>query len=70
VHYLRDRTPPQFHASAQGSYAALGTALPFGLLTPAAGWLYGVAGGLAFWAMAAIALAGTALAARLSKHAP
>jgi MFS transporter, PPP family, 3-phenylpropionic acid transporter len=70
MHYLRDRTPPELHASAQGFYAALGTALPFGLLTPVAGWLYGIGGGLAFWAMAAIALVGTALAARLSKHAP
>jgi PPP family 3-phenylpropionic acid transporter len=68
MHYLRDRTPPELHASAQGFYAALGTALPFGLLTPVAGWLYGVAGGTAFWAMAAIALLGTALAARLSSR--
>ena len=62
MHYLRDRTPPELHASAQGFYAAIGTALPFGLLTPIAGWLYGIAGGGAFWAMAALALAGTALA--------
>jgi MFS transporter, PPP family, 3-phenylpropionic acid transporter len=68
MHYLRDRTPPELHASAQGFYAALGTALPFGLLTPVAGWLYGVAGGNAFWAMAAIALVGTALAAGLSSR--
>jgi PPP family 3-phenylpropionic acid transporter len=66
MHYLRDRTPPELHASAQGFYAALGTALPFGLLTPVAGWLFGVAGGNAFWAMAAIALVGTALAAGLN----
>jgi MFS transporter, PPP family, 3-phenylpropionic acid transporter len=70
MHHLRDRTPPELHASAQGFYAGLGAALPFGLLTPVAGWLYGCAGGVAFWAMAAIALAGTTLAARLSKHAP
>lgn len=63
MHYLRDRTPPDLHASAQGVYAALGTALPFALLTPVAGWLFGVVGGAAFWAMAAIALGGTALAA-------
>jgi PPP family 3-phenylpropionic acid transporter len=68
MHYLRDRTPPELHASAQGFYAALGAALPFGLLTPIAGWLYGVGGGVAFWAMAAIALAGTALAAGLGKR--
>jgi MFS transporter, PPP family, 3-phenylpropionic acid transporter len=65
MHYLRDRTPPELHASAQGLYAAIGTALPFGLATPLAGWLYGAAGGGAFFAMAALALAGTCLAAAL-----
>ena len=54
MHYLRDRTPPELHASAQGFYAAIGTALPFGLVTPVAGWLYGIAGGGVFWAMAAL----------------
>jgi MFS transporter, PPP family, 3-phenylpropionic acid transporter len=68
MYYLRDRTPSELHASAQGFYAALGTALPFGLLTPVAGWLYGAAGGGAFWAMAAIALVGTALAAGLTSR--
>ena len=68
MHYLRDRTPTELHASAQGFYAAIGFALPFGLLTPAAGWLYGATGGGAFWAMAALALAGTALAAGLSSR--
>jgi MFS transporter, PPP family, 3-phenylpropionic acid transporter len=68
MHYLRDRTPTELHASAQGFYAAIGTALPFGLLTPVAGWLYGVTGGGAFWAMAAIAAAGTAVAAGLSSR--
>jgi MFS transporter, PPP family, 3-phenylpropionic acid transporter len=70
MYYLRDHTPPELHASAQGFYAAIGTALPFGLLTPVAGWLYGAAGGDAFWAMAALALAGTALAARLASRYP
>jgi PPP family 3-phenylpropionic acid transporter len=65
MHYLRDHTPPELHASAQGFYAAIGTALPFGLVTPVAGWLYGIAGGGVFWAMAALALAGTALAAAM-----
>jgi MFS transporter, PPP family, 3-phenylpropionic acid transporter len=66
MYYLRDRTPPELHASAQGFYAAIGTALPFGLVTPLAGWLYGDAGGDAFWAMAALALAGTILGLRLT----
>lgn len=68
MHYLRDRTPPELHASAQGFYAAIGVALPFGLLTPVAGWLYGVAAGGAFWPMAALALAGTLLALRLASR--
>jgi PPP family 3-phenylpropionic acid transporter len=68
MHYLRDRTPPDLHASAQGFYAAIGTALPFGLVTPVAGWLYGAAGGSAFFAMAALALAGAALAGTRSRR--
>jgi MFS transporter, PPP family, 3-phenylpropionic acid transporter len=68
MHYLRDRTPTELHASTQGFYAAIGTALPFGLLTPVAGWLYGVTGGGAFWAMTALAAAGTAVAAGLSSR--
>jgi MFS transporter, PPP family, 3-phenylpropionic acid transporter len=68
VHYLRDRTPPELHASAQGLYAALGGALLSGLLTPFGGWLYGRAGGGAFWAMAAVALIGTVAAAALMRR--
>lgn len=69
MHYLRDRTPPALHASAQGLYAALGGALLSGLLTPLGGWLYGRAGGDAFWAMAAVAMAGTMLAVKLMTEA-
>lgn len=68
MHHLRDTTPPELHASAQGAYAALGSALLFGIVTPVAGWLYGVTGGGAFWAMAVLALAGTTLAAALSRR--
>jgi PPP family 3-phenylpropionic acid transporter len=65
MHYLRDHTPPTLQASAQAINASIGFALLFGLVTPVAGWLYGTVGGGAFWAMAALALAGTALAASL-----
>jgi MFS transporter, PPP family, 3-phenylpropionic acid transporter len=65
MHQLRDRVPPEFLASAQGAYAAIGGALLFGLVTPLAGWLYATIGGHAFFAMAALALAGTALSATL-----
>jgi len=46
MHWLRDRTPPELLASAQGFYAAIGGALLSGLLTPVGGWLYGRAGGV------------------------
>ena len=65
MHYLRDHTPAALHASAQAINASIGFALLFGLMAPVAGWLYGTAGGGAFWAMAALALAGTALAATI-----
>ena len=68
VHYLRDHTPLALQASAQGFYAAIGGALLSGLLTPFGGWLYGRAGGEAFWAMAAVALAGTIAAVSLMRR--
>ena len=66
MHYLRDHTPRALLASAQAINASLGFALLFGLVTPVAGWLYAAAGGQAFWAMAALALAGTALSLPLA----
>lgn len=68
MHYLRDHTPAALQASAQAINASLGFALLFGLVTPVAGWLYERAAGEVFWAMAAIALAGTALAATLARR--
>ena len=65
MHHLRDGTPPEMHATAQGCFAAA-VALLFGVLTPAAGWLYGALAGAAFWPMALLAATGTALVARMS----
>jgi PPP family 3-phenylpropionic acid transporter len=65
MYHLRDQVPAELLASAQGVYAAIGGALLLGLITPLAGWLYGSLGGHAFFAMAAIALAGTGLGATL-----
>ncbi len=62
LHYLRETTPPELQASAQGFYAAVGFAPLSGLISLISGWLYGAAGGQAFFAMAAMAAAGTALA--------
>jgi len=68
VYYLRERTPLELQASAQGFYAAIGGALLSGLITPFGGWLYGRTGGQAFWAMAAIALVGAMLAVSLIRR--
>jgi PPP family 3-phenylpropionic acid transporter len=68
MHYLRDRTPVDLLASAQGFYAAIGSALLSGLITPFGGWLFGSVGGRAFWAMAAVALVGTILATVLMRR--
>jgi PPP family 3-phenylpropionic acid transporter len=69
MHHLRDRVPAELQASAQGFYAAIGNALLFGLLTPVAGWLYATTGGQAFWPMAALALAGSAISLALAMRA-
>jgi MFS transporter, PPP family, 3-phenylpropionic acid transporter len=66
MHHLRDTVPPELQASAQGFYSAIGIALPFSLLTPLAGWMYGAFEGRAFWPMAALALIGAALAWRIA----
>jgi PPP family 3-phenylpropionic acid transporter len=67
MHHLRDTVPAELQASAQGFYSALGIALPFSLLTPLAGWMYGALGGGAFWPMAALALTGAALARQIAR---
>ncbi len=65
MHHLQGRVPAELLASAQGFYAAIGSALLMGLIIPLAGWLYATFGGHAFFAMAALALVGTGLAAML-----
>jgi PPP family 3-phenylpropionic acid transporter len=69
MHHLRDQVPAELQASAQGFYAAIGNALLFGLLTPVAGWLYATTGGQAFWPMAVLALAGSAISLALALRA-
>jgi PPP family 3-phenylpropionic acid transporter len=69
MHHLREHAPQELQASAQGFYAAIGGALLSGLMAPLGGWLYGQAGGDAFWAMVAIALLGTIAAAGLMRRA-
>jgi PPP family 3-phenylpropionic acid transporter len=61
IHYLRETTSPELRASAQGFYVAIGFAPLSGMLSLVSGWTYGWVGGQAFFAMAAIAAAGTVL---------
>ena len=69
MYFLRATVSPDQQSSVQGIYTAIGYAPLFGLLTPLSGWLYGLAAGQAFLAMAALALIGTALAAGLKRPA-
>ena len=62
LHYLRETTPTELQASAQGFYVALGLAPLSGLISPTSGWLYGAVAGQAFFVMALMAAAGTTLA--------
>ena len=61
LHYLRETTPQELQASAQGFYAAVGFAPLSGLISLVSGWLYGAAGGQAFFTMAVMAGMGTLL---------
>ena len=62
IHYIRETTPSELQASAQGFYVACGFAPLSGLVSLVSGWLYGALAGQAFFAMAAMATAGTLLA--------
>ena len=69
IRYLRDTTPPELRASAQGFYVAVAFAPLSGLLSLTSGWLYDMAEGRAFFAMAAVAAVGTVIALALPKLA-
>ncbi len=70
LHYLRDTTPAELQASAQGFYSAIGLAPLFGIVTPLSGWLYESVQSHAFFAMAAMAAAGTLLTLALPPPKP
>lgn len=69
MYFIQRSVPVELSARAQGVYAAVATGLNFGLLMPAAGWLYGrVGGGDAFLAAAALSAGGLALAIILQRR--
>lgn len=64
MHFVARNAPPGLSATAQGIYASA-SGLAMGLAMIGAGGLFGAFGGEAFFAMAAISAAGTALVAVL-----
>ena len=61
MQFLTRAIPAEYSATAQSLYAGLGTGLAIGLTMIAGGWLYGLVGGQAFYAMTAMAVAGLAI---------
>ena len=55
MRFIELRVPAGLSASAQSAYSALAVGIGFGLIMPAAGWLYAEAGASAYLAMAGLA---------------
>jgi MFS transporter, PPP family, 3-phenylpropionic acid transporter len=66
MHHLARTVPDEQAATGQALYSAVVGSIGPGLIMLPMGPLYAAAGGLAYLAMAAIAIAGAALALRLS----
>ena len=62
IHYISQHVPVERSATAQSLYSAVVMGLASGLAASASGWLYGEFSAHAFFAMAAMCLAGGALA--------
>jgi PPP family 3-phenylpropionic acid transporter len=65
MHFLQRNVPSQLSATGQALYAAICSGIGFGVAMLASGALWSAAGPLAFAVMAAMGLAGAALALRL-----
>ncbi|HLB79906.1 MAG TPA: 3-phenylpropionate MFS transporter [Dongiaceae bacterium] len=68
--FLARAVPPGLAVTAQGLYAATATGAAFGATMLLAGTLYAAFAGGAFFAMAALALVGAAIAASLARRRP
>ncbi|AUX28098.1 MULTISPECIES: MFS transporter [Sorangium] len=62
MRYLRDHSPEGVRTLIQGLYYSLAVALPMGIVTPLAGWLFDISPSRAYLCMALIALGGTVTA--------
>lgn len=70
VHWMSERVPAAQAGSAQSIYSSVTHGIAMGATTVAAGWLYAGLQGGAYWAMAALSLAGLVAALALGKLAP
>lgn len=60
IHYLSENVPPRLAATAQGLYSTCNVGIAMGGVLLVSGPLYASLGALAFWVMAALAVAGLA----------
>ena len=67
MHFLTRAVPSEYSATAQGLYAGIGTGMAIGLTMILGGWIYGIAGGQAFYAMTAMVILGLALTPSLGR---
>jgi PPP family 3-phenylpropionic acid transporter len=68
MHAIARMAPGGLLATAQGVYAGVSGGVVMGVALLGAGWLYDLAYGGVFWAMAAMSLAGGAAAVALRRH--
>ncbi len=65
VHFIARNVAPEAAATAQSLYSSIAMGLVMGLTMMATGWMYAAHGGSAFFVMAALSLAGGAIAVAL-----
>ena len=67
MHFIANRVPPAFAATAQSLYSSTAMGVAMGLSMMAAGALYATVAGAAFYAMAGLSLAGGLVAVGLAR---
>jgi PPP family 3-phenylpropionic acid transporter len=70
VHFISDTVPQELGGTAQALYASVTAGIVMGSATLLAGWLYAAWGGRAYFAMAALALAGLLASLSLLRREP
>ena len=70
VHFISNTVPQELGGTAQALYASVTAGIAMGSATLLAGWLYAAWGGRAYFAMAALALAGLLASLALLRREP